>query len=145
MQEGYLKRKKGLNPKGKTWQAEYAPSINEESDCEESDTEGQQREEENEEYAPTSETREAQNLESKNAGKGTHQEDMQLMEVPVRGSKHAHESENSDSDKDKTSEQPAVAKIGTELIVVAPQQEGWTKVKKKKKGKKGKLEDYYNP
>ena len=70
-------------------------------------------------------------------------ENIQQMATSLTGSKRAHESENSDSDKDKTSAQPAVEQASKELIVAAPQKGGWTEVKSKKRGKKGKLEDYY--
>ena len=82
-------------------------------------------------------------LDSENAGKEIHTENMQLTATSLTGSKRAHESENSDSDKDKTPAQPSLEQVSKELIIATPQQGDWTEVKSKKKGKKWKLEDYY--
>ena len=70
-------------------------------------------------------------------------ENIQQLATSLTGSKCAHESENSDLDKDKMHVQPAVEQVSKEMIVATPQQGGWTEVKTKKRGKKGKLEDYY--
>ena len=59
--------------------------------------------------------------------------------------KHAHETESSYSYKEqapRTNNEDVKTK---QMIVVAPQPRGWTKVKPKKKGKKGKIEDFYEP
>lgn len=139
----FPKKKQGMKTKGKTWQADYAPSTDEDSEGEESEPEEQQEEEVNEETMHKAETVEAHHLDSKNAGKETLTENMQLMATSFSGSKRAHESENSDSNKEKTTAQPPMEQASKELILVAPQQGGWTEVKSKKRGKKGKLEDYY--
>ena len=89
------------------------------------------------------ETEMAHPLDSENDGKEIHTENMQLTATSLTGSKRAHESETSDSDKDKTPVQPSLEQVSKELIIATPQQGGWTEVKSKKKGKKGKLEDYY--
>ena len=130
-----------MHPKRKSWQADYAPSIDEDSEGEESEPAEQQKDEDNEETVHIAETVEARHSKSTNAGKETIME--QQKDFSLTGSKRAHESENSDSDKDKTSVQPAAEQASKALIVVAPQQGGWTEVKTKKRGKKGKLEDYY--
>ena len=139
----FPKKKQGTTTKGKTWQADYAPSTDEDSEGEESEPEGHQKDEVNEETVPNAETVEACHSESKNAGKETITENIQQMDSSLTGSKRAHESENSDSDKDKMSAQPEVEQASKELIVVVPQKGGWTEVKSKKRGKKGKLEEYY--
>ena len=67
--------------------------------------------------------------------------------LPVGGLKRLHESESSDSDK----EHATVVLSGhvtdsLQLVSVCPRPStgGWTEVKKKK-GKKGKIDDYFNP
>ena len=139
----FPKKKQGTKTKGKTWQADYAPSTDEDSEDEESEPEVQKEEEVNEETVNSAETVMAHPLDPENAGKEKFTENMQLTATSLTGSKRAHESENSDSDKDKTSVQPAAEQASKALIVVAPQQGGWTEVKTKKRGKKGKLGDYY--
>lgn len=143
----YPKKKQGVKANRKTWQAEYAPSLDEDSEDEQSipaeKSEEKQEEKANEEIVQQAKAGEKQHSDPKNPGQETLTDNMQLMDHSITGSKRAHESENSDSDKEKNSVQPPVEQMNKELIVVAPQQGGWTKVKTSKKGKKGKLEDFY--
>jgi len=163
----FPKKKQGLNPKRKTWQAEYEPSINEESACEESDTEGRQREEEKEEAVPLSETREAKNSDSKKAdpkkdgegpqstsgnhmadslpGTGTQTALVIHEEAPTSGVKRGHESEKSDSDKELPIKQKPELVNGREVVIATTSHGRWVEVKNKRKGKKGKIEAYYQP
>ena len=139
----FPKKKQGTKTKGKTWQAKYAPSTDEDSEGEDSEPEVQKEEEANEEIGHKAETVMAHHLDSKNAGKEIHTENMQLTATSLTGSKRAHESENSDFDTDKTPVQPSLEQVSKELIIATTQPGGWTEVKSKKKGKKGKLEDFY--
>ena len=68
------------------------------------------------------------------------------MDTSASGQKRAHESASSESDKDiAVFQQPEVA-VGNQLIVAAPKKGVWTEVKSRKKGgKKGRIEEYYNP
>ena len=95
-----------MHPKRKSWQADYAPSIDEDSEGEESEPAEQQKDEDNEEIVHIAETVEARHSESTNAGKETIME--QQKDFSLTGSKHAHESETSESDKDKSPVQPIV-------------------------------------
>jgi len=163
----FPKKKKGSNSKGKSWQAEYEPSINEESEYEEIDTEGRQREEEKEEAVPSSETREAKNTDSKKAdpkkdgegpqstsgnhtadslsGTGTQTALVIHEEAPSSGIKRGHESEKSDSDKELPTKQKPELVNGREVVIATTSHGRWVEVKNKRKGKKGKIEAYYQP
>ena len=85
-----------------------------------------------------SELVDAQTLEQKNYGAETLTNVVNPMDVSLSGLKHAHEIENSDSDKEQVSTQQPEEVVGKQLIVAASLQEGWTEVKSKKLGKKGK-------
>jgi len=163
----FPKKKKGPHSKGKTWQAEYEPSINEETAYEESDTEGRQGEEEKEEVVPSSETREPKNTDSKKAdpkkdgegpqstsgnhmvdslsGMGTQTALVIHEEAPPSGVKRGHESEKSDSDKELPVKQKPELVNGREVVIATTAHGRWVEVKNKRKGKKGKLEAYYQP
>jgi len=158
-------KKKGPNSKGKTWQAEYEPSINEVSEYEESDMEGSQQEEEPEEAVHSSETREAKNSDTEKADpkkdgtgpqntSGSHKADslsgtqtaLVIHEVaPSSGVKRGHESEKSDSDKEVTAKQKPELVNGREVVIATTAHGRWVEVKNKKKGKKGKIEAFYQP
>jgi len=163
----FPKKKKGPNSKGKTWQAEYEPSINEDSEYEESDMEGRQREEEQEAAVPSSETREAKNSDTKKAepkkdgagpqntsgnhmadslpGTGTQTALVIHEEAPSSGVKRGHESEKSDSDKEVPAKQKPELVNGREVVIATTSHGRWVEVKNKRKGKKGKIEAYYQP
>jgi len=149
-----------MNTRGKTWQADYAPSSEED---EESGVEDQHNKGENEENIKKSETVEAQYADPKNSGEGTQNgaviltnaffhtgEETQTnivihADAPSSGLKREHESEKSDSDKEQaSSQQPEVAAC-RQLVVTAPPQGRWVEVKNKRKGKKGKIKAYYQP
>ena len=68
-----------------------------------------------------------------------------LMDSPISGLKCAHESASSDSDKEQLVVQQPEEVACILLIVSAPKNWVWIEVKSKKKGEKGKLEEYYNP
>lgn len=138
----FPKKKKGMNTKGKTWQADYDPSSDGDSDIEENEPEDPQKDESNEENQKKAESEEAQQTDPKSASNDPHTGNMQIMTTSLSGSKRTHESENLESDKEKPSGQPPVD--CKELVVADPQEGGWTKVKSKKKEKKGKLEDYFS-
>ena len=87
----------------------------------------------------------AQTLGQKNSGEETQTNVMIPMDASLSGLKHAHESGSSNSEKEQVSVQKSKEVASKQLIVVVPLQGGWTKVKTKKKGKKGKLEDFFNP
>ena len=95
-----------MHPKRKSWQADYAPSIDEDSESEESEPVEQQQDEDKEETVHIDETVEAHQSESTNAGKETIMEPQK--DLSLTGSKRAHESETSESDKDKSPAQPAM-------------------------------------
>jgi len=163
----FPKKKKGPNTRGKTWQAEYEPSNIEESDYEVSDMEGRQREEEPEEATTFSATREAKNTDTEKADpkkegtgpqntSGNHmaesrsgtetQTALVIHEVaPSSGAKRGHESEKSDSDKEVPAKQKPELVNGREVIVATTSSGRWVEVKNKRKGKKGKIEAYYQP
>ena len=67
------------------------------------------------------------------------------MDVSLSGLKHAHETKSSDSDKEQVTVQQSGEMAGKQLIVFASSQEGWTEVKSKNMGKKGKIETYFKP
>ena len=60
------------------------------------------------------------------------------MDVSLSGLKCAHETESSDSDKDLVTIQQPGEMASKQLIVTVTLQDGWTEVKRKKMGKKGK-------
>ena len=67
------------------------------------------------------------------------------LDVSLSGLKCAHETESSDSDKDLVTVQQPGEIACKQLIIAVTPQEGWTEVKRKKMGKKGKIETYFNP
>ena len=67
------------------------------------------------------------------------------MDSPISGLKHAHESTSSDSDKEQSAIQQPEEVSYIQLIIAAPKKWVWIEVKYKKKGKKGKLEEFDNP
>jgi len=153
----FPKKKKGTNTRRKTWQADYDPFSDEEETGE-----GEQiSKEENEEKQKKTETEEAQNAEQKSAceetqsdpgnnmdespGKGTQSAIVIHEEAPISGTKRGHESEKSDSDKELPSKQTPEVVNGRQVIVATPSHGRWVEVKNKKKGKKGKIEAYYQP
>jgi len=152
------KKKKGSNTRRKTWQADYDPF----SDEEEETGEGEQiSKEENEEKQKKTETEEAQNADPKNVGEETQSDPGNTMdvspgkgtqsalviheEVPISGIKRGHESEKSDSDKEHPSKQNPEMVNGRQVIIATSSQGRWVEVKNKRKGKKGKIEAYYQP
>ena len=89
--------------------------------------------------------------EAQTTGKQTSGEDTQTisenqMDTSSSGQKRAHESASSESDKDiAVSHQPEEAACN-QLIVAAPKKGDWIEVKSRKNGgKKGRIEEYYNP
>ena len=67
------------------------------------------------------------------------------LDASLSGLKHAHESRSLDSDKEQVFVQQSNEGAIKQLIVAVPMQGGWTEVKSKKKGKKGKLDYFLNP
>ena len=67
------------------------------------------------------------------------------MDSSISGLKRAHESTSSNSDKEQSAIQQPEEVSYIQLIVVAPKKWVWIEVKYKKKGKKGKLEEFDNP
>ena len=148
-----------MNTRRKTWQADYAPSSDEDEEIGEGD---QINKEENEENQRKSETVEAQNADPKNVGEGTQSDSGNLMdasfpgegtqtalviheEAPTSGVKRGHESEKSDSDKEHPSKQKPEMVNGRQVVIATSSQGRWVEVKNKRKGKKGKIEAYYQP
>ena len=70
---------------------------------------------------------------------------MNHADASFSGLKCAHETESSDSDKDLVTVQQPGEMVGKQLIVVVTPQDCWTEVKRKKMGKKGKIETYFHP
>jgi len=66
-------------------------------------------------------------------------------EAPSSGVKRGHESERSDSDKEQPSKQKPEMVNGRQVVVATITQGRWVEVKNKRKGKKGKIEAYYQP
>ena len=88
---------------------------------------------------------------AQSTGKQTSGEDTQTisenpMDTSASGQKRAHESASSESDKDIAVFQQLEVAIGNQLIVAAPKKGVWIEVKSRKNGgKKGRIEEYYNP
>ena len=88
---------------------------------------------------------------AQSTGKQTSGEDTQTisenpMDTSASGQKHAHESASSKFDKDIVVFQQPEEAVCNQLIVAAPKKGVWTEVKSRKKGgKKGRIEEYYNP
>ena len=91
-----------------------------------------------------SEPVDAQTLGQKNSDEETQTNVVNPMDASLSGLKHAHQSGSSYYDKEQFSVQQSEEVTNKQLIVVAPLQGEWTGVKSKKKGKKGKLEDFFN-
>ena len=81
----------------------------------------------------------------KNNGAETLPNEVNPADVSFSGLKSAHETESSDSDKDLVTVQQPREMAGKQLIVAVTPQDGWTEVKRKKMGKKGKIETYFHP
>ena len=68
------------------------------------------------------------------------------MDTSASGQKRAHESANSESDKDIAVFQQSEEAVCNPLIVAEPKKGAWIEVKSRKNGgKKGRIEEYYNP
>ena len=91
------------------------------------------------------ESMDAQTLGKKNYGAETLSNDVNPADASFSGLKHAHETESLDSDKDLVTIQQPGKMAGKQLIVTVTPQDGWTEEKRKKMGKKGKLEAYFHP
>jgi len=156
----FPRKKKGMNTRGKTWQADYAPSISEDSEEEESEPEDQQKKGDRAETLRNPETVVARNSESKETVvdgtskvipmddytvEGTQTAIVIQEEAPTSGVKRGHESEKSDSDKEQLSNQHSEAVTCRQVVVAGSSQGRWVEVKNRKKGKKGKIEAYYQP
>ena len=87
----------------------------------------------------------AQTLEKKNYGAETLSNDVNPVDASFSGLKRAHETESLDSNKDLVIVQQPGEMAGKQLIVVVTPQDGWIEVKRKKMGKKGKIEAYSHP
>lgn len=89
--------------------------------------------------------------EAQSTGKQTSGEDTQtILETPVdtsaSGQKRAHQSASPESDKDIVVFQQPEEAVCNQLIVAAPKKGVWIEVKYRKDGgKKGRIEEYYNP
>ena len=89
--------------------------------------------------------------EAQTIGKQTSGEDTQTisenpMDTSASGQKRAHESASSESDKDIAVFQQPEEAVCNQLIVAAPKKGDWIEVKSRKNGgKKGRIEEYYNP
>ena len=70
---------------------------------------------------------------------------MNPADASFSGLKRAHETEISDSNKDQVTVQQPGEMVGKQLIVAVTLKDGWTEVKRKKMGKKGKIETYFHP
>jgi len=160
------KKKKGMRTNRKNWQADYVLSSDEEEGSEEEEQQEVPREEE----TMVSDDGEAQTTGNQTTGEDTqtsmenrvdalasskkHSEDslsdkgIQTAlviheEAPISGIKRGHESEKSDSDKELPAKQKPEMVNGRQVVVVTPSQGRWVEVKNKRKGKKGKIEEYY--
>ena len=70
------------------------------------------------------------------------EKDVIAMDAPTRGMKRNHESESSNLDKEQASfKNFGDMKIALQIVTLVPPRGGWIEVKKKK-GKKGKIEDF---
>jgi len=164
----FPKKKKGPSSNRKNWQADYAPYPEEEEGRVDEEQQGMQSNEE----TMVHDDAEAQttgkqipgedtqtNLENLKDASASRQEDMgdSLLgkgtqtalvihkEASSNGFKRGHESEKSDSDKEHTSNQKPEMVNGRQVIVATTSQGRWMEVKNKRKGKKGKIEAYYQP
>jgi len=160
------KKKKGPMSKRKNWQADYVPFSDEEEGSEEEEQQDMQRNEE----TMVPEDAEAQSTGNQTPGEGTkttmenqmaapasrqeHKDDSSPGEgtqtalvihegAPTGGIKRGHESEKSDSDKEQPSKQKPEMVNGRQVVIATSSQGRWVEVKSKRKGKKGKIEDYY--
>ena len=70
---------------------------------------------------------------------------MNLADAYFSVLKRAHETKSSYSDKDLVTIQQLGEIVGKQLIIAVTLREGWTEVKRKKMGKKGKIETYFHP
>ena len=73
-----------------------------------------------------------------------YQNDVNSANASFSGLKHAHETKSLDFDKDQVTVQQPGEMAGKQLIVAVTSQDGWTEVKRKKMGKKGKIETYFH-
>jgi len=162
------KKKKGMRTNRKNWQADYVPSSEEEEGSEEEEQQEVPREEE----TMVSDDGEAQTTGNQTTGEDTqtnmenrvdalasskkHTEDslsdkgIQTAlviheEAPISGIKRGHESEKSDSDKELPAKQKPEMVNGRQVVVATSPQGRWVEVKNKRKGKKGKIEAYFQP
>ena len=92
-----------------------------------------------------SESVDAQTPGKKNNGAKTLPNEVNPADASFSGLKRAHETESSDSDKEQVTVQQLGEMAGKQLIVAVTSQDGWTEVKRKKMGKKGKIETYFHP
>jgi len=163
--KNFTKKKKGPRSKRKNWQADYAPFSDEEEGSEEEEQQDMQRNEEtmmpedaevqstgNQTPVDTKTT--VENLTDASASKQEHKEDSSpgmgtqtalviREKVPAGGIKRGHESEKSDSDKEHPSKQKPEMVNGRQVVIASSSQGRWVEVKNKRKGKKGKIDDYY--
>jgi len=162
------KKKKGMRTNRKNWQADYVPS----SDEEEASEEEEQQEVPREEETMVSDDGEAQTTGNQTTGEDIqinmenrvdalasskkHKEDslsdkgIQTAiviheEAPISGIKRGHESEKSDSDKEHPAKQKPEMVNGRQVVVATSSQGRWVEVKNKRKGKKGKIEAFFQP
>jgi len=162
------KKKKGTRTNRKNWQADYVPYSDEEEGSEEEEQQDVPRDEE----TMVSDDAEAQTTGNQTSGEDTqtnmenrvdalasskkHTEDslsdkgIQTAlviheEAPISGIKRGHESEKSDSDKEHPTKQKPEMVNGRQVVVATSSQGRWVEVKNKRKGKKGKIEAYYQP
>jgi len=164
----FPKKKKGPRTNRKNWQADYVSTSDEEEGSEDEEQQDMQRNEETmvpddaKEQSPGKQTPEEdiqENVENLKAaatssqkhmddstlGKGT-QTAIVIHEVALNsGVKRGHESEKSDSDKEQPTKQKPEMVNGRQVVIATSSQGRWVEVKSKRKGKKGKIEAYYQP
>jgi len=163
------REKKGADVKPKkNWQEYYVPYSDEEEGSEDEEQQDMPRDEETlvpddaeaqstgnqtpgeetqttlENLMDTSACRQ-EHKDDSSPGKGTQTALVIHEEAPTGGIKRGHESEKSDSDKEQHSNKKLEAVAGRQVAIVVPSQGLWVEVKNKRKGKKGKIEAYYQP
>jgi len=164
----FPKKKKGPRTNRKNWQADFGPTSDEEEGSEDEEQQDMQR---NEEPLVSEATKEqssgdqtpgeeiqtnVENLKGAAAssqkhtdgaipGEGPQTAIVIHGEAPISGVKRGHESEKSDSDKEQPSKQKPEMVNGRQVVVATTSQGRWVEVKSKRKGKKGKIEAYYQP
>jgi len=164
----FPKKKKGPRTNRKNWQADFGPTSDEEEGSEAEEQQDMKRTEEpmvsdatkeqstgNQTHGEDTQTNvenpkvavasSQKHMEDSIPGEGPQTAIVIHEEAPISGVKRGHESEKSDSDKEQPSKQKPEMVNGRQVVIATTSQGRWVEVKSKRKGKKGKIEAYYQP